>query len=154
MKKILIILMVFVSTLFFTGCGQKNIEGKLDDLMDNVYKDIKEDDLPMMIEQIKLNDENIANFVGTKEIDYKEALASESGIGSYAHSVVLLRAKDDADIEKMKETIKKEINPRKWVCVGVERDEVVVENRGNLIIVIIESDEKLRKTLLDRFNKL
>lgn len=153
-KKVILVIMVFSISLLFTGCGNKNIEGKLDDLMKNVYKDLPKDHTPMLLENHEINDENIENFLGTKDIEYEEALASESGVGSIAHSVVLVRLKDNADVEKAKETIKKNINPRKWVCVGVEDDEVVIKNRGNLIIVIIEDDENDREILEKGFDNL
>ena len=47
--------------------------------------------------------------------------------------------------------IKDSVNPRKWVCVEAEK--VVVENRGNLIILIMSSSDNVDK-LLTGFNNL
>ena len=46
------------------------------------------------------------------------------------------------------------MNPRKWICVGVEKEDLVVENKGNLIILIMVEDEATRNKLKESFNKL
>ena len=94
--------------VFLTGCGKtKNIEGSLTDIMDKVYESVK-DDMPEL-ENTKLNDDNIEYFLGTSDIDYKEGLASEPFINAIAHSVVLIRMNDGADIEATKTKIKNSV---------------------------------------------
>lgn len=153
-KKISLLLIVMMVAFFATGCGSKNIEGSLESLMDKVYKDLPKDQTPMMLENHEITEDNIEYYLGSPDIEYEEALASESGIGSIAHSVVLVRVKDDADIEKVKDTIKEKVDPRKWICVGVEREDLIVKNKGNLIILIIEENEDSRKILEKGFDSL
>lgn len=156
-KKILLVVMVFIMTVFITGCGKesnKNVEGTLEEIMTKVYEKLPEDNRPMMLGNIEVNEENIEYYLGSSDIEYTEALASESGIGSIAHSVVLVRAKDGADIEKIKTTIKEKVDPRKWLCVGVEREDLIVKNKGNLVILIMVEDEATRTTLEEGFDNL
>lgn len=137
-KKLIVLGTIMTLCLTMVGCGNKNIEGKLPDLMEKIYKDIPEDKLPMYLENKEVTEENVEYYLGSKDIEFKEALASESMVGSIAYSVVLVRAKEGADIEKLKKQIKENVDPRKWICVGVEN--VVVENIGDLIIVILSDD--------------
>ena len=88
LKKILFVIALFSVALLFTGCGNSNIDGDLGDLMDKVYAEIPEDERPMMLQQVEVNADNIEYYLGTSDISYKEALASEPAIGSIAHSVV------------------------------------------------------------------
>lgn len=149
LHKLGIFALVLSLGLILVGCGkevkEQNIEGTLSDLMTKVYEDIPEDERPMGLTNIEVNAENIEGFLGTTEIEYEEALASESMVGSIAHSVVLLRVAKDADVEATKKVIKDNVNPRKWICVGVEEDQVIVKNKGNLIILIMaaENSDKL-----------
>ena len=152
-KKISLLIIIFIGLFLLTGCT-KNVQGSLEDIMAQVYANIPEDERPMMLTNTAINEENIEYFLGTKDIEYSEALASESGVGSIAHSVVLLRTKENADVDKIKEQIEKNVNPRKWVCVGVEEDEVIVENKGDLIILIMVQDEENREKLEDAFENL
>ena len=119
--------------------------------MTKVYSNLKEDETPMMLNNIEVNEENIEMYLGVKDIEFEEALASESGVGSIAHSVVLLRVKDGADVEKIKEKIEDNVNPRKWICV--EAEEVEVESKGNLILLVMSS-EKVTDKIVDKFNDL
>lgn len=154
MKKILTLLLLFFTTIALTGCSEKNVEGTLEEIMTTIYADIPEDERPTMLMNTEITDENIEVFLGTKDIEYEEALASEPGIGSIAHSVVLVRMKDNADIEKAKENILENVNPRKWICVEVAEEDVIVKNKGNLIILIMVADESTRDTLEKGFDNL
>ena len=154
MKKILLLLVMIPACLMLTACGSKNVEGTLEEIMTKVYADIPEDERPMMLMNIEVTEENVEGFLGTTDIEYESALASESGVGSIAHSVVLVRTKDNADIESIKTKIKENINPRKWICVGVEEKDVIVESKGNLIILILVEDQNTRETLSKSFDNL
>ena len=154
MKKLFLVLLMGFMCLTLTGCGDKNVEGTLEEIMTSVYADIPEDERPMMLTNMEVNDENIEFYLGTDDIEYEEALASESGVGSIAHSVVLVRVKDGADIEEVKSEIKENVDPRKWICVGVEEEDVIVKNKGNLVILIMVEDETSRNKLEKAFDNL
>lgn len=124
----------------------------LETLMTKLYAGIPKENLPMSLSNTVVDQENVEYFLGTSEIEYEEALASEPMMTSIAHSVVLVRAKKGADVEAIKTAIKENINPRKWVCVGVEEDEVIVKNRGNLIILIMNST--IGTTIEENFDNL
>lgn len=131
--------LICLSLILLTGCGKKteNVEGTLEEIMTKVYANLGEDEKPMSLTNIPVDNENVEGFLGTADIEFEEALASEPMISSIAHSVVLVRVKEDADIEATMKKIKENVNPRKWICVGVEEDQVIVKNKGNLIILIM-----------------
>lgn len=140
--KISLFLLLLSTILFMTGCGKEkaeNIEGSLEELMTKVYAEIPEDERPMMLTNVEVTKENAEYYIGSADIEFEEALASEPAVSSIAHSVVLIRTKENADVESIKKTIKDKVNPRKWFCV--EAEQVVVESRGNLIILIMASSD-------------
>ena len=142
LKKAYITGLVLTVFLGLAGCSQETnekVEGNLTDIMEEVYAGFSEDELPMFLENMEVTDDNAEMFLGTSDIEYKEALARESMTSSIAHSVVLVRMNDEASVEAAKEKIKENINPQKWICVGVEH--VIVESRGDLIIVILDDDK-------------
>ena len=154
MKKVFS-LIILVGLLFFvSGCGEKNVEGTLEEIMTKVYARVPEENKPMGLSNMEVNKDNVEGFLGTNDIEYKEALASESMVGSIAHSVVLVRAKDAKNVEAIKEIIKENVNPRKWICVGVEKEDVIIQSKGDLIIVIIVQDKDARTKLEEGFNEL
>lgn len=142
-KKIILGCLACVTLFSLTGCGEKQVEGTLEEIMTKVYADVPEDERPMMLTNTEVTEENVENYLGTKDIEYEEALTSESAVGSIAHSVVLVRMKDGANIEDAKKKIEENVNPRKWICV--EAEDVVVKNKGNLIILIMSSSNYIEK---------
>ena len=123
--------------------------GKLEDLMVKVYEGIKDEEKPMMLMDMPLDSENYTMFIGEATFKYEEALASESAVGSIAHSVVLIRMAEGADMAAAAAELKTTINPRKWICVGVE--EIKVETKGNMILVVL--NDNIGDTLVDNFKK-
>ena len=154
MKKIKYLIIMFAMIFTLTGCAEKNIEGSLSEVMDKIYANISEENKPMSLINMEINDENIEGFIGTKNVKYKEALASEPEIGSIAHSVVILRLESSKDAKKVKEDILENVNPRKWLCVGVEKEDVVVDNIGDLVVLIMIENETTRNLVIDNFNNL
>ena len=100
----------------------------------------------------EVNDENKAYYFGTDDIEFKEALASEPMINAIAHSVVLVRLNEGQDAEEVKKTIKENVNPAKWVCVQVEEQNVHVESKGDLVILIMDNTKPDK--LLENFKAL
>lgn len=150
-KKIALGLLI-LGSLFLTGCTTKeqNIEGSLEDIMTKLYEGINEDELPMALTNFEITNENVENYLGTSDIEFESALASESMVGSIAHSIILIRTKDGQDIEALKKKIEENINPSKWICVTAEN--VVVKNKGNLILVIMTNE--LAPKIEENFDKL
>ena len=151
MKKILLLIIVSICCITLSGCGNKKIEGSLEDIMTKVYASVKEEEKPMMLTNVEVTKENAEMYLGTSDIEFEEALASESATGSIAHSVVLIRVKDNANVELIEERLEDSLNPRKWICV--EAEEVEVESRGNLILIVM-SNEITADKIVDEFNKL
>ena len=138
-------------TLF--GCNSQKKDLTLDEMIDAVYEGIPEDKLPMMIESFPIDNENEEWFLGTDTIDYKEAIASESAVGSIPHSVVLVETESEKETESVKKELKKSVNGYKWVCVGVLDKDIVIESHENIIIVIVDGFN-LAPDILDNFNNL
>ena len=161
MKKILrLSVILFVLVMGITACGkdeEKKEANKLDlsveKIVDRVYDNIPDDDMPALI-TMEILDDNIEYYLGTKDIDYKKAIASEPLMSSNAWSVVIVELNDGADVEKTKKAIKDNVNPAKWICVDAEK--VIVENRGNIIILIMmdEGNANIADKVLENFKNL
>ena len=167
-KKLLLLLIMITVTLSLTGCGSKNVEGELNDVMERVYEkmynSVKEDERPMLttvnvLEKTEdMTDEDVDAAVeyaiGTKDIEYKEIYESKPMIGSIAYSVVLVRMEENANIEDAKTKIKENVDPRKWICAEVEKDDIIVKSKGDLIILIMVENETLREKIEEGFDNL
>ena len=145
MKQIKLLGILGLISVLLCSCGKtekkENLTEPLTDVMSSIYANIDEEKLPMMLGNTEVTSENLEGFTGLKTLDFESGLASESKVGSIAHSVVLLRVSDDANIDKIKSDIKENVNPRKWICVGVDDEEnVIVDNIGNTIVLIMDNE--------------
>ena len=62
----------------------------------------------------------------------KEIAVSEPMMGSQAYSMVLVRVSDSANAASVAQTMKDNINPRKWICV--EADDIKAASKGDLAL--------------------
>ena len=116
---------------------EENIELSMNEVVDKLYVGL-EDNMPM-VGSTEITKDNMKSYIGIDNLDIKEGVASEALIGSIAHSVVVLRVSDKVDVEKAKNDIKENANPRKWVCVEAEK--VIVKSKGDVIILIMSNNE-------------
>lgn len=152
MKKILKLTIVLIATLLVVGCTkEENVDGELTDIMKKLYVGIDEDNIPEL-EETKVTKENQSYYLGDVTFEYKEALASEPIMSSVAHSVVLVRLNSSKDAEKAKKEIKEKVDPVKWVCVSVEEKNVLVESKGDLVLLVM--DNEIASQVRDNFLKL
>jgi len=142
MKKLLCLFSILLVSFTLVGCGKKaeeakNIEGSLEEIMEKLYEGINEEEMPMMVENMPLTEENF-KYYAFADVKYKEAIASESMTGSTAHSVVLIRLEDSKDADNTVKEIKENADPRKWICV--EAENVYVLSKGNLVVLIMSNE--------------
>jgi hypothetical protein len=96
--------------------------------------------------------DNMAYFLGVDNLKILEGLAIEPMMTTSAHSVCLLRLAPGEDVEKAKTSIRANVNPNKWICVGVDPENIRVESRGDLMILIM--DNHVPDALLKNFKAL
>lgn len=109
----------------------------LSEIMEGVYNGFGNQERPMMLSNTEITDDTASYYLGLESLNGAEAIASEPMIGSIAHSVCLLRVPEGADVEAIKTEIIENVNPYKWVCVGVEKENIIIDNIGNVIILIM-----------------
>ena len=104
----------------------------LSEILAAIQADVK--DLPG-VGDIPLDSENFVYYMFIDPVEGAEALASEAMIGSIAHSLVLLKAPDGADVEAIAQSVRDNANPRKWICV--EADDIAAAIKGDLVMFIM-----------------
>ncbi len=153
MKKAMIYLLLITLVISFAGCSKsegsanesKNIEGDLKDILKEIYDtaDLTEDFKQYSLDRLQTIDINVDNceyYLGKQGLEFQEAIASSPLMTTTAYELDLVRVKEGADIEQIKTEIKENVNPRKWICVGVDPKNVIVDSIGDIIVVILSDD--------------
>lgn len=90
---------------------------------------------------LDLSDADAVKFIaGLSSTDgIKEISVSEPMMGSQAYSMVLVRVSDSANAASVAQTMKDNINPRKWICV--EADDIKAASKGDLALFFMVDSE-------------
>ncbi len=151
MKKIICTVLLVVMALSFAACGQTKIEGTLDELVDKIYADSGTEQEFEGYGKNEVTDENIEFYFGTKNISFKEALASDPPLSITPYSLVLIRLNEGDDSEEIKSVLKENANPRKWGCLHVEDDQIYVETNGDLMLLLMCGDDGQSAKIIEAF---
>lgn len=136
-------MVLLLAVLGCSACGAKesssdNLEGNLSEIMASLYENAELDqgfrDSLDGYETYELTDELEVSILGTDEITYKEGVVSMPMMSSIAYQCVLLRVEED-DVETVKQALKSNANPDKWVCVSAET--TLIESRGDVVFFIM-----------------
>lgn len=148
MKTILVMGIIVVMTgLGCCACGGQggssdNLEGSLSEIMVSLYEkaELEQDfrDALDGFETYELTDELEVSILGTDEITYQEGVVSMPMMSSIAYQCVLLRV-EESDVDTVKQALKDNANPDKWVCVSAET--TLIESRGNVIFFIMSGKD-------------
>jgi len=155
MKKILAIILALATVLSLAACSAKEtpetpeettaapavqLEGTLEEIANKVIENTSTIEMALMPPQpIDFSDVEVAKYyIGvdpTEKVD--SAVSVDPMIGSIPFSMAVIKAKDGADVEALKNEILEGIDLRKWVCVSAEK--AIVSNCGNTIIMIMST---------------
>lgn len=147
MKKLIALLLAAMMILSMSACGAKQEAAKtpltdpLEKIMENIYA-VKAPQFGPVSMPVDINDTewSLYTFTGlTSNEGIKEAMASESMIGSIPYSLVLVRVNEGADAKAIAEQMKAGIDQRKWICV--EADDLLVSGYCDLIMLVMVSSE-------------
>lgn len=162
MKRFLWIMAALIMAFSLAACGAKkdeekpgdksddrkseNLAGSLEEIMDKIYETADVDDnFKAYIKDGLMRDEvtaeNCKYYLGKEGIEFEEALASEPMIQPGAYSLVLMRVKEGADVEKVKTDIRENADPMKWICVGVQKENIIVDSIGDVIFLVMSDDQ-------------
>ena len=152
---ILLAVISFVIFILVSGSGNKgSVETPKDinDIINTINKNNKNvlPELETMKVDIKNIDE-VTSYTGLKTNDGIESIVvSEPLITSQAYSVAIVKVKDNADVEKIKQEMLDNIDMRRWICVSAEQ--LYITNSGNVIFSIM-ADKDVAKAVYNDFKK-
>ena len=106
------------------------------------------------LETMKIDVKNIdevTSYTGLKSNDDIESIVvSVPLITAQAYSVAVVKVKDTADVEKIKQEMLDNIDMGRWICVSAEQ--LYITNSGNVIFSVM-TDKDIAKAVYDDFKK-
>ena len=152
---ILLAVISFIIFILVSGSGNKgNVETPKDinDIINTINKNNK-NVLPEL-ETMKVDINNIdevTSYTGLKSNDgIKSIVVSVPLITAQAYSVAIVKVKDNADVEKIKQEMLDNIDMGRWICVSAEQ--LYITNSGNVIFSVM-ADKDIAKAVYNDFKK-
>ena len=152
---ILLAVISFIIFILVSGSGDKgSVETPKDinDIINTINKNNKNvlPELETMKVDIKNIDE-VTSYTGLKTNDGIESIVvSVPLITAQAYSVAIVKVKDNADVEKIKQEMLDNIDMRRWICVSAEQ--LYITNSGNVIFSVM-ADKDIAKAVYNDFKK-
>lgn len=152
---ILLAVISFIIFILVSGSGNKgggNTPKNINNIINTINKNNK--DILPELETMKVDIKNIdevTSYTGLKTNDGIESIVvSEPLITSQAYSVAIVKVKDSADVEKIKQEMLDNIDMRRWICVSAEQ--LYITNSGNVIFSVM-ADKDVAKAVYNDFKK-
>lgn len=144
----IIVALLIVLVLIFTNKsnGTLNDTNSMKSGLKTIYKGLS---LPELDIKVLKNDNDIKGYTNLENVDDIEAVvASEPLINAQAYLALLIKVKDQANVEKVKEDLYDSIDMNRWICVSA--DKLYITNNGNTIFLVM-SEEDWAKEVYNSF---
>ena len=155
---ICLILLAVISFIIFILVSGGDNKGSLKTSKDinNIINTINKNNKNILpeLETMKIDIKNIdevTSYTGLKTNDGIESIiVSVPVMTAQAYSVAVVKVKDNADVEKIKQEMLDNIDMRRWICVSAEQ--LYITNSGNVIFSVM-ADKDIAKAVYNDFKK-
>ena len=152
---ILLAVISFIIFILVSGGGNKGSLKTSKDI-NNIINTINKNNKNILpeLETMKIDIKNIdevTSYTGLKTNDGIESIiVSVPVMTAQAYSVAVVKVKDNADVEKIKQEMLDNIDMSRWICVSAEQ--LYITNSGNVIFSVM-ADKDIAKAVYNDFKK-
>ena len=151
-----LLFVVIISLVILTGCGlgESAPSGTADEIADKIFA---ESGVTFRApERLSLEkDEDREFYLGsTNYPEFEDSVAVVPMIRIDTRVLYVIKATNKGDIDTIKTVLKENIDPSRLICVTFSLEDVVIENRGEVIFMTINSDAEQRAALVEAFRTI
>ena len=89
----------------------------------------------------EITDQNVAGYLGTTDVEFEYAIASEAAINPTTYLLCLIKLREGENAKDAAELIKKSADPNRWVCTGVSPSHVYTDYSGDIVILVMSDTD-------------
>ena len=169
MKKIFAMMLALAMMFSMVACGGKTteptepvakVEGTMEELLNKVVE-IQPVEFMGMTTPLDLTDKSeeglwmLKDNTGLENADnITDAAVFGPMMGSIAFSMAMVRTAEGADVKTVAETMKNNIDPRKWICVAADDLQVVSYGDVVMLIMVDSQNGMTSQSFVDAFAKV
>jgi len=147
-----------VAVLLFAvlaGCagGTAAPAGTAAEIADKIFAESQVE--PFGMSQSLATDADKELFLGSADYPaFADSIAVMPMINIDTRVLVVIKAAAKGDVEDIKAKLKENIDPNRVVCVTFSLEDVAIENRGDVILMTINTDAEQRTALVEAFETI
>ncbi len=155
MKKSALFLLITILTITgLAGCsgGESAPTGTAAEIADKIFKQAEVQSFGM---SQQISAENMEFYLGSLEYpEFADSIVITPMISIDTRVLYVIKAANKGDVETIKNRLDGNIDPNKLICVTFSMEDVVIESRGDVIFMTINSDPGQRTALAEAFNTI
>jgi len=103
----------------------------------------------------EISAENMEFYLGSLDYpEFADSIVITPMINIDTRVLYVIKAANKGDVETIKTKLNDNIDPTKLICVTFSMEDVVIDSRGDVIFMTINSDLEQRTALADAFNNI
>ena len=154
MKKLILLIVAVLSLFSVIGCtsGPTAPVGTAGEIADKIFT--KAGVEPFGMSQ-QITDENMEFYLGSLDYpEFADSMVVTPMINLDTRVLYIIKATNKGDVEMIKTKLDENIDPNKLVCVTFSMEDVVIESRGDIIFMTINSDADQKAALEEAFQTI
>lgn len=140
---VIIVLLFVLFIIINSNKNKSDIKTTADmkNMIESIYKSSNVDLPSLSTEVLDLKNANeVTNYTGIKNLDNVESVVvSLPLMNAQAYALAVVKVKDGANIENIKQEMYDNINMNLWICVSA--DKLYITNNGNVIFMVMSSED-------------
>lgn len=151
---IILVIIIILGLVFLRPNTSTTLETKEDitKMINTLYKNVDVELPALETTTIDITDSyELESYTGlTSNENIEEVVVSAPLMNAIAYNLTVIKVKDNANVETIKQEILDNINMNRWICVSA--DKLYITNNGNVIFLIMGTDEDI-KPVYNEFKK-
>lgn len=155
MKKTAVLLFTMVlSVAILSGCagGASAPTGTAAEIVDRIFTQAEVE--PFGMSQ-QITDENKEFYLGSLDYpEFADSVVVTPMISIDTRVLYVIKAANKGDVETIKTRLDENIDPNRLICVTFSLEDVVIESRGDVIFMTINSKPEQKTALVEAFKAI
>ena len=156
MKKTVLLLTALVLSLaILGGCagGETGPAGTAAEIADEIFAESGVESFGMAQDLAKAEDREF--YLGSADYaEFADSVVITPMISIDTRMLYIIKAADQGDVEAINTKMEENIDPTRLICVTFHLDDVVIDSRGDVIFMTINSNAEQRASLVEAFKSI
>jgi hypothetical protein len=156
MKKTFVLMIAMLGLIAaLTGCAsvEQGPSGTAAEIADKIFAEAETDPFGMSAPIVTEND--MQWLLGSTDYpEFADSVAVTPMMNVDTRMLHVIKAANISEVEELKASLEKNVDPNRLICVTFSLEDVVIESRGDVVFMMVNSDPDQRAALAEAFQTI